>query len=163
MGGRWGPRGEMGSDNWEWTSVAWPGGCSETRPRCRLPGSVKTPGPEGQNPVTDKPGLCFKEGAGGGVGSRAALDEDPGAGRSPGAPRRLEVGDEERQQGSGRRDPREKRVPGAEWTRREEDDVMDSDGAVTGQVMGPEPQAVSEGKDGAREGLGDGGAGGSTH
>lgn len=100
-----GALGEMGSDNWERTSVAGPGGCSETRPRCRLPGSVKTPGPEGQNPVTDKPRLRFKEGAEGGGGSRAALDQDPGAGQSPGAPRRLEVGDEERQQGSGRLTP----------------------------------------------------------
>lgn len=40
---------------------------------------------------------------------------------------------------------------------------MDSDSAVTGQVTGPGPRAVSEGKEGAREGLGEGGAGGSTH
>ena len=83
----------------------------------------------GANPVTHKPRLHIKKGAEGSGGSRAALDGNPGAGQSPGTPGHLEVGDEERWQRSGRRDPREKRVPGAEWTRREEDDVIDGDGA----------------------------------
>lgn len=64
--------------------------------------------------MTRKPHLRFKKGAEGGDGSRATLDENPGAAQSPGAPRRLGSGDEERRQGSGRRDPREKRVLGAE-------------------------------------------------
>ena len=60
----------------------------------------------------------------------------------------MEVGFEERRQRSGRRDPRTQGVPGAKWTRCQEEGVINGDNVVTGEVTAVGTLAVGLGREG---------------